>query len=62
MMIETIMPRGSINEIEVRFLTQNERANKYYLVDSASNQWEIGIKEFEKLKFRGFMIKEVKFK
>lgn len=61
-MISTVLPRGAINEREVQFLTFSPRKDKFYVVDNASNRWQVDELEFNRLQQLGFVVKEVRMK
>ena len=48
MMIETKIPYGSVSDRVVEYRYQEN--GKYYVVDNASNIWEINENEYMKLK------------
>ena len=59
-MISTVSPRGAINEREIQFLALSPRKDKFYIIDNASNRWQIDEIEFNKLQQNGFVVKEVR--
>jgi 6-phosphogluconolactonase (cycloisomerase 2 family) len=61
-MINTITPYGAIGERECSFLAISPDKHQLFVVDKNGNQWEIGLFEFNKLKDKGFEVKEVKIR
>lgn len=56
-MIETKKPYGSIKDSEVSHLLLWRK--QFYIVDNASNRYEVEKTTFDKLQLKGLKIKEV---